>query len=145
MINAHHFFTKALSQSADVSQAVNGNIFKYPCDEELDQNPPKPYIVVANRGSQNDRTCKDDQEYDGAVDTTNIEVVVCGDTDEQVVEVAQMVRDCIATAMCSFDADQFDELGWWLQDSSYSDSGIAFNDYTLNISTVISYRIETSK
>ena len=145
MINAHHFFTKALSQSDEIQEETHGNIFIYPCDEELDKNPPKPYIVVANRGTQNDSTCKDDSEYDGTVDNTTIEIVVCGDEEEQIVRVAQLVRDCIATAMRSFDADQFETLGWWLQDSSYSDSGIAFNDYTLNRSTNITYRIETSK
>lgn len=144
MINAHHFFTKALSQSDDIQEATHGNIFIFPCDEELDKNPPKPYIVVANRGTQNSSRCKD-EGFDGREDNTTIEILVCADDDEELCSVAQLVRDTIATAMASFDADQFEILGWWLQYSSYSDNGITFNEYTLNRSTTITYQVETSK
>ena len=144
MINAHHFFTNALSRSADIIEVTNGNIFIYPCDEELGENPEKPYIVVENAGSQAVKTDKD-AGFDSQEDNTTINIIVCGDSDEQIVNVAQLVRDTIRQAMASFDADQFEDLGWWLTDSYYSDSGVGINEYTMNRSTTITYRIETEK
>ena len=145
MINAHHFFTDTLAKSAEVMEAVNGNVFTFPCDEELDRNPEKPYIVVANRGTQNEVVCKDESSFDGSSDITTVEIVVCGDSDDEVVAVSQLVREEISYAMSHFGPDEHREYGWWLERSEYSDSGIAFNDYTLNRSCILTYRIETSK
>lgn len=145
MINAHHFFTDTLAKSSEVMESVNGNVFVFPCDEELDSNPQKPYIVVANRGTQNQVVCKDGSIFDGSSDMTTVEIVVCGDSDDEVVAVSQLVREKVADAMNSFGPEEESIYGWCLEGSEYMDSGVAFNDYTLNRSCILTYRIEISK
>ena len=145
MINAHHFFTDTLAKSAEIMEAVNGNVFIFPCDEELDSNPLNPYIVVANRGTENMLVCKDGDSFDGSSDTTTVEIVVCGKSDDEVVFVSQLVREKVADAMNSFGPEEEGIYGWCLEGSDFKDSGIAFNDYTLNRSCILTYRVEISK
>ena len=103
MINAQEFFTHALHDDDTVTSLLandggDPNIFEYPCEEELGDNPGKPYIVVQNTGTTKAEGCKD-FGFDEENDITTIEVTCVTSSKEDAKAVAQTTRDAIREAM----------------------------------------------
>ena len=110
MINAQEFFTHALHDSEAVTDLLANdggepNIFEYPCEEELGDNPGKPYIVVQNTGTTKAEGCKD-FGFDEENDITTIEVTVVTSSKEDAKAVAKASRQAVKEAM-----DAFSEIG----------------------------------
>ena len=149
MINAQEFFTHALHDSAAVTDLLANdggepNIFEYPCEEELGDNPGKPYIVVQNSGTTKAEGCKD-FGFDEENDITTIEVTVVTSSKEDAKAVAQTTRDAIREAMNDFSDSDADFFGFCLEDSTYSDRGVQFDVESGNYFVTLTYRIETTK
>ena len=149
MINSQEFFTHALHDSEAVTDLIaNGggepNIFEYPCEEELGDNPGKPYIVVQNTGTTKAEGCKD-FGFDEENDITTIEVTVVTSSKEDAKAVAQTTRDAIREAMNDFSGSDTDFFGFQLEDSTYSDRGMQFDVESGNYFVTLTYRIETTK
>ena len=128
MINSQEFFTHALHDSEAVTDLLANdggepNIFEYPCEEELGDNPGKPYIVVQNTGTTKAEGCKD-FGFDEENDITTIEVTVVTSSKEDAKAVAQTTRDAIREAMNDFSDSDADFFGFTLCDSTYSDRGV---------------------
>lgn len=137
MINAQEFFTHALHDSEAVTALLandggDPNIFEYPCEEELGDNPGKPYIVVQNTGTTKAEGCKD-FGFDEENDITTIEVTVVTSSKEDAKAVAQTTRDAIREAMNDLQ----------LEDSTYSDRGVQYDPESGNYFVTLTYRIET--
>lgn len=155
MINAQEFFTHALHDSEAVTallaytEDAEGyhlpNIFEYPCEEELGDNPGKPYIVVQNTGTQCTSIDKDMDSFDPMHDNTTIEVTVVTNRKEDAKAVAQTTRNAIREAMNDFSESDADFFGFCLEDSEYSDRGVQFDVESGNYFVTMTYRIETSK
>ena len=146
MINAQEFFTHVLHDSQAVTELLANdggepNIFEYPCEEELGDNPGKPYIVVQNTGTTKAGGCKD-YGYDEDADITTVEVVCVTDSKEDAKAVAKITRNAIRVAMNEFSESDADLLGFRLNDSSYSDKGVMFDAETGNYFAQLTYRIE---
>ena len=149
MINSQEFFTHALHDSAAVTDLLANdggepNIFEYPCEEELGDNPGKPYIVVQNTGTTKAEGCKD-FGFDEENDITTIEVTVVTSSKEYAKSVAQTTRDAIREAMNDFSDSDADFFGFCLEDSTYSDRGVQFDVESGNYFVTLTYRIETTK
>ena len=149
MINAQEFFTHALHDSEFVTDLLANdggepNIFEYPCEEELGDNPGKPYIVVQNTGTTKAEGCKD-FGFDEENDITTIEVTVVTSSKEDAKAVAQTTRDAIREAMNDFSGSDADFFGFQLEDSTYSDRGMQFDVESGNYFVTLTYRIETTK
>ena len=154
MINSQEFFTPALHDSEAVTallaytEDAEGNhlpnIFEYPCEEELGDNPGKPYIVVQNTGTTKAEGCKD-FGFDEENDITTIEVTVVTSSKEDAKAVAQTTRDAIREAMNDFSDSDADFFGFCLEDSTYSDRGVQFDVESGNYFVTLTYRIETTK
>ena len=149
MINSQEFFTHALHDSVAVTDLLANdggepNIFEYPCEEELGDNPGKPYIVVQNTGTTKAEGCKD-FGFDEENDITTIEVTVVTSSKEDAKEVAQTTRDAIREAMNDFSDSDADFFGFCLEDSTYSDRGVQFDVESGNYFVTLTYRIETTK
>lgn len=149
MINSQEFFTHALHDSASVTDLLANdggepNIFEYPCEEELGDNPGKPYIVVQNSGTTKAEGCKD-FGFDEENDITTIEVTVVTSSKEDAKAVAQTTRDAIREAMNDFSDSDADFFGFCLEDSTYSDRGVQFDVESVNYFVTLTYRIETTK
>lgn len=149
MINSQEFFTHALHDSAAVTDLLANdggepNIFEYPCEEELGNNPGKPYIVVQNSGTTKAEGCKD-FGFDEENDITTIEVTVVTSSKEDAKAVAQTTRDAIREAMNDFSDSDADFFGFCLEDSTYSDRGVQFDVESGNYFVTLTYRIETTK
>ena len=149
MINSQEFFTHALHDSAAVTDLLANdggepNIFEYPCEEELGDNPGKPYIVVQNSGTTKAEGCKD-FGFDEENDITTIEVTVVTSSKEDAKAVAQTTRDAIREAMNDFSDSDADFFGFCLEDSTYSDRGVQFDVESGNYFVTLTYRIETTK
>ena len=154
MINSQEFFTHALHDSEAVTallaytEDAEGNhlpnIFEYPCEEELGDNPGKPYIVVQNTGTTKAEGCKD-FGFDEENDITAIEVTVVTSSKEDAKAVAQTTRDAIREAMNDFSDSDADFFGFCLEDSTYSDRGVQFDVESGNYFVTLTYRIETTK
>ena len=149
MINSQEFFTHALHDSAAVTDLLANdggepNIFEYPCEEELGDNPGKPYIVVQNSGTTKAEGCKD-FGFDEENDITTIEVTVVTSSKEDAKAVAQTTRDAIREAMNDFSGSDADFFGFQLEDSTYSDRGVQFDVESGNYFVTLTYRIETTK
>jgi hypothetical protein len=154
MINSQEFFTHALHDSEAVTallaytEDAEGNhlpnIFEYPCEEELGDNPGKPYIVVQNTGTTKAEGCKD-FGFDEENDITTIEVTVVTSSKEDAKAVAQTTRDAIREAMNDFSDSDADFFGFCLEDSTYSDRGVQFDVESGNYFVTLTYRIETTK
>lgn len=154
MINSQEFFTHALHDSESVTallaytEDAEGNhlpnIFEYPCEEELGDNPGKPYIVVQNTGTTKAEGCKD-FGFDEENDITTIEVTVVTSSKEDAKAVAQTTRDAIREAMNDFSDSDADFFGFCLEDSTYSDRGVQFDVESGNYFVTLTYRIETTK
>ena len=149
MINSQEFFTHALHDSAAVTDLLANdggepNIFEYPCEEELGDNPGKPYIVVQNSGTTKAEGCKD-FGFDEENDITTIEVTVVTSSKEDAKAVAQTTRDAIREAMNDFSGSDADFFGFQLEDSTYSDRGVQFDVESVNYFVTLTYRIETTK
>lgn len=149
MINSQEFFTHALHDSEAVTDLIANdggepNIFEYPCEEELCDNPGKPYIVVQNTGTTKAEGCKD-FGFDEENDITTIEVTVVTSSKEDAKAVAQTTRDAIREAMNDFSDSDADFFGFCLEDSTYSDRGVQFDVESGNYFVTLTYRIETTK
>ena len=149
MINSQEFFTHALHDSEAVTDLLANdegepNIFEYPCEEELGDNPGKPYIVVQNTGTTKAEGCKD-FGFDEENDITTIEVTVVTSSKEDAKAVAQTTRDAIREAMNDFSDSDADFFGFCLEDSTYSDRGVQFDVESGNYFVTLTYRIETTK
>lgn len=149
MINSQEFFTHALHDSEAVTDLLANdggepNIFEYPCEEELGDNPGKPYIVVQNTGTTKAEGCKD-FGFDEENDITTIEVTVVTSSKEDAKAVAQTTRDAISEAMNDFSGSDTDFFGFQLEDSTYSDRGMQFDVESGNYFVTLTYRIETTK
>lgn len=149
MINSQEFFTHALHDSEAVTDLLANdggepNIFEYPCEEELGDNPGKPYIVVQNTGTTKAEGCKD-FGFDEENDITTIEVTVVTSSKEYAKSVAQTTRDAIREAMNDFSDSNADFFGFCLEDSTYSDRGVQFDVESGNYFVTLTYRIETTK
>ena len=149
MINSQEFFTHALHDSEAVTDMLANdggepNIFEYPCEEELGDNPGKPYIVVQNTGTTKAEGCKD-FGFDEENDITTIEVTVVTNSKEDAKAVAQTTRDAIREAMNDFSDSDADFFGFCLEDSTYSDRGVQFDVESGNYFVTLTYRIETTK
>ena len=149
MINSQEFFTHALHDSEAVTDLIANdggepNIFEYPCEEELGDNPGKPYIVVQNTGTTKAEGCKD-FGFDEENDITTIEVTVVTSSKEDAKAVAQTTRDAIREAMNDFSGSDTDFFGFQLEDSTYSDRGMQFDVESGNYFVTLTYRIETTK
>ena len=149
MINSQEFFTRALHDSEAVTDLLANdggepNIFEYPCEEELGDNPGKPYIVVQNSGTTKAEGCKD-FGFDEENDITTIEVTVVTSSKEDAKAVAQTTRDAIREAMNDFSDSDADFFGFCLEDSTYSDRGVQFDVESGNYFVTLTYRIETTK
>ena len=149
MINSQEFFTHALHDSEAVTDLLANdggepNIFEYPCEEELGDNPGKPYIVVQNTGTTKAKGCKD-FGFDEENDITTIEVTVVTSSKEDAKAVAQTTRDAIREAMNDFSDSDADFFGFCLEDSTYSDRGVQFDVESGNYFVTLTYRIETTK
>ena len=149
MINSQEFFTHALHDSEAVTELLANdggepNIFEYPCEEELGDNPGKPYIVVQNTGTTKAEGCKD-FGFDEENDITTIEVTVVTSSKEDAKAVAQTTRDAIREAMNDFSDSDADFFGFCLEDSTYSDRGVQFDLESGNYFVTLTYRIETTK
>ena len=149
MINSQEFFTHALHDSEAVTDMLANdggepNIFEYPCEEELGDNPGKPYIVVQNTGTTKAEGCKD-FGFDEENDITTIEVTVVTNSKEDAKAVAQTTRDAIREAMNDFSDSDADFFGFCLEDSTYSDRGVQFDVESVNYFVTLTYRIETTK
>ena len=149
MINSQEFFTHALHDSEAVTDLLANdggepNIFEYPCEEELGDNPGKPYIVVQNSGTTKAEGCKD-FGFDEENDITTIEVTVVTSSKEYAKSVAQTTRDSIREAMNDFSDSDADFFGFCLEDSTYSDRGVQFDVESGNYFVTLTYRIETTK
>lgn len=154
MINSQEFFTHALHDSEAVTallaytEDAEGNhlpnIFEYPCEEELGDNPGKPYIVVQNTGTTKAEGCKD-FGFDEENDITTIEVTVVTSSKEDAKAVAQTTRDAIREAMNDFSDSDADFFGFCLEESTYSDRGVQFDVESGNYFVTLTYRIETTK
>ena len=149
MINSQEFFTHALHDSAAVTDLLANdggepNIFEYPCEEELGDNPGKPYVVVQNAGTTKAERCKD-FGFDEENDITTIEVTVVTSSKEDAKAVAQTTRDAIREAMNDFSDSDADFFGFCLEDSTYSDRGVQFDVESVNYFVTLTYRIETTK
>ena len=149
MINSQEFFTHALHDSEAVTDLLANdggepNIFEYPCEEELGDNPGKPYIVVQNSGTTKAEGCKD-FGFDEENDITTIEVTVVTSSKEDAKAVAQTTRDAIREAMNDFSDSDADFFGFCLEDSTYSDRGVQFDVESVNYFVTLTYRIETTK
>lgn len=149
MINSQEFFTHALHDSEAVTDLLANdggepNIFEYPCEEELGDNPGKPYIVVQNSGTTKAEGCKD-FGFDEENDITTIEVTVVTSSKEDAKAVAQTTRDAIREAMNDFSDSDADFFGFCLEDSTYSDRGVQFDVESGNYFVTLTYRIETTK
>ena len=149
MINSQEFFTHALHDSEAVTDLLANdggepNIFEYPCEEELGDNPGKPYIVVQNSGTTKAEGCKD-FGFDEENDITTIEVTVVTSSKEDAKAVAQTTRDAIREAMNDFSGSDIDFFGFQLEDSTYSDRGMQFDVESGNYFVTLTYRIETTK
>ena len=149
MINAQEFFTHALHDSESVTALLandggDPNIFEYPCEEELGDNPGKPYIVVQNTGTTKAEGCKD-YGYDDENDITTIEVVCVTDSKEDAKSVSMATREAIRSSMDDFSESDEDFFGFTLCDSTYSDRGVQFDVESGNYFVTMTYRIETSK
>ena len=149
MINSQEFFTHALHDNEAVTDLLANdggepNIFEYPCEEELGDNPGKPYIVVQNTGTTKAEGCKD-FGFDEENDITTIEVTVVTSSKEYAKSVAQTTRDAIREAMNDFSDSDADFFGFCLEDSTYSDRGVQFDVESGNYFVTLTYRIETTK
>ena len=149
MINSQEFFTHALHGSEAVTDLLANdggepNIFEYPCEEELGDNPGKPYIVVQNTGTTKAEGCKD-FGFDEENDINTIEVTVVTSSKEDAKAVAQTTRDTIREAMNDFSDSDADFFGFCLEDSTYSDRGVQFDVESGNYFVTLTYRIETTK
>lgn len=154
MINAQEYFTTILHNSEAVTSILAytedqegnhlPNLFEYPCEEEMDDNPGKPYIVVQNTGTTKQQGCKD-YGYDEEADITNIEVAVVTGSKKDAKAVAQITRDAIHDAMNDFSDSDADEFGFVLMDSTYSDRGVQYDVESGNYFVTLVYRIETEK
>lgn len=149
MINSQEFFTNALHDSEAVTDLLANdggepNIFEYPCEEELGDNPGKPYIVVQNTGTTKAEGCKD-FGFDEENDITTIEVTVVTSSKEDAKAVAQTTRDAIREAMNDFSDSDADFFGFCFEDSTYSDRGVQFDVESGNYFVTLTYRIETTK
>ena len=149
MINSQEFFTHALHDSEAVTELLANdggepNIFEYPCEEELGDNPGKPYIVVQNTGTTKAEGCKD-FGFDEENDITTIEVTVVTSSKEDAKAVAQTTRDAIREAMNDFSDSDADFFGFCIEDSTYSDRGVQFDVESGNYFVTFTYRIETTK
>ena len=149
MINSQEFFTHALHDSEAVTDLLANdggepNIFEYPCEEELGDNPGKPYIVVQNTETTKAEGCKD-FGFDEENDITTIEVTVVTSSKEDAKAVAQTTRDAIREAMNDFSDSDADFFGFCLEDSTYSDRGVQFDVESGNYFVTLTYRIETTK
>lgn len=149
MINSQEFFTHALHDSEAVTDLLANdggepNIFEYPCEEELGDNPGKPYIVVQNTGTTKAEGCKD-FGFDEENDITTIELTVVTSSKEDAKAVAQTTRDAIREAMNDFSDSDADFFGFCLEDSTYSDRGVQFDVESGNYFVTLTYRIETTK
>lgn len=149
MINSQEFFAHALHDSEVVTDLLANdggepNIFEYPCEEELGDNPGKPYIVVQNTGTTKAEGCKD-FGFDEENDITTIEVTVVTSSKEDAKAVAQTTRDAIREAMNDFSDSDADFFDFCLEDSTYSDRGVQFDVESGNYFVTLTYRIETTK
>lgn len=149
MINSQEFLTHTLHDSEAVTDLLANdggepNIFEYPCEEELGDNPGKPYIVVQNSGTTKAEGCKD-FGFDEENDITTIEVTVVTSSKEDAKAVAQTTRDAIREAMNDFSGSDADFFGFQLEDSTYSDRGMQFDVESGNYFVTLTYRIETTK
>lgn len=149
MINSQEFFTHALHDSEAVTDLLANdggepNIFEYPCEEELGDNPGKPYIVVQNTGTTKAEGCKD-FGFDEENDITTIEVTVVTSSKEDAKAVAKASRQAVKEAMDAFSESDADFFGFTLCDSTYSDRGVQFDVESMNYFVTLTYRIETTK
>ena len=149
MINSQEFFTHALHDSEAVTDLLANdggepNIFEYPCEEEIGDNPGKPYIVVQNTGTTKAEGCKD-FGFDEENDITTIDVTVVTSSKEDAKAVAQTTRDAIREAMNDFSDSDADFFGFCLEDSTYSDRGVQFDVESGNYFVTLTYRIEITK
>lgn len=155
MINAQEFFTHALANDGDVDHFVAftkdyagnkmPNIFEYPCEEELSDNPEKPYIVVQNTGTTSKSIDKDMDSFDPMHDTTTIEAVCVTSNKDDAKTLAKIVRKAIAIRMDNFSQADVEIFGFCLEDSTYSDNGVQFDVESGNYFVTLKYQIETSK
>ena len=149
MINAQEFFTHALHDSEAVTDLLSytedadgnhlPNIFEYPCEEELGDNPGRPYIVVQNTGTTKAEGTKDDS-FDSENDITIIEVVCVTYSKDYAKTVAMTARDAIAEAM----NEQVVDGEYFIEASTYSDRGVMFDSESVNYFVTMTYQLEIS-
>ena len=150
MINSQEFFTHALHDSEAVTDLLANdggepNIFEYPCEEELGDNPGKPYIVVQNTGTTSESIDKDMDSFDPMNDQTTIEVTIVASNKSDAKAVAFEARNELRSAMDQFGYQEESSFGFRLEDSKYSDRGVQFDVESGNYFVTMTYLIETSK
>lgn len=146
MINAQEFFTHAMHDSEAVTALLandggDPNIFEYPCEEELGDNPGKPYIVVQNTGTIKAQGSKDDA-FDTEEDITTIEVVCVTSSKEDAKAVAMASRKALRDAMNDMTSADVAFFDFAIQGVAYSDKGVQYDPESGNYFVALTYQIE---
>jgi len=141
------FFFKSLKEDEDVMDAVDGRIINTAdttVDPESADDTEIPYIIITNEGTVNDEESKD-SVGESDTDTDTISIVIAAKTRSELADVAKLVRKTIKAAFADMDDETAESLGFWLNDYSFTASGVNFDEWKPCMWQTLNYKCETTE
>lgn len=136
------FFYKALKESADIIEVTEGRIYNT-IDDELDPDSSAlPSILILNEGTQNQTESKDDG-MESETDIDSIMIGISARSRKELADIATLVRKVIKEKANNFDDDDAEELGFYLNDYTFTSSAVTWDQMKPCYWQELNYQCET--
>ena len=132
-------FYRILSGNAELNKKTGGRIYSIaiPVKEEDIDADLVPWIIITFDGLNNDEATKDDP-FESSTDNVQIGIEVAASTPDELMELAQLVRDAIHDEMIN--GDTFDGI----YDYRFSAGAMQYDDLTPCFFTRLNYSCSVS-
>ena len=132
-------FYRILSGNAELEKLTDGRIYSIaiPMPEENINESLVPWIIILFDGLNNDDATKDDP-FESRTDTVQISIEIAAQTPDDLMDLAQLVRDTIHDEMVN--GHTFDSI----YDYKFSAAAMQYDDLTPCFYTRLSYSCSVS-
>ena len=132
-------FYRILSGNAELEKLTDGRIYSIaiPMPEENINKSLVPWVIILFDGLNNDDATKDDP-FESSTDTVQISIEIAAQTPDDLMDLAQLVRDTIHDEMVN--GHTFDSI----YDYKFSASAMQYDDLTPCFYTRLSYSCSVS-
>lgn len=136
------FFAKALRESVELNELVEGRIFNT-VDDEIDPDSAAiPSVFIFNLGTQNDQGTKDNG-CESDTDHDNIMLGISAKKREELGQIATLVRSVVRDAVADLEKEDWQSLSFYIDGYTFTASGVTWDQLKPCFWQELNYACET--